>query len=83
MPPDASSNGIMGAFSISRNSDHILGSSPKQKGAGTCPDPRFPPGYEGESTKIKRADFCISPFYQVGDPYAIRTRECMRERHVS
>ena len=28
-----------------------------QKGAGACPDPRFPPGYEGES---KKRDFLAS-----------------------
>ena len=31
----------------------------------------------------KRTDVIVNPFSLVGDPYAIRTRECMRERHVS
>ena len=34
--------------------------------------------------KNKRTDTIVSIlFNQVGDEYGIRTRECMRERHVS
>ena len=49
MPPYASSNGIMEAFSISRNSRHIVWSLNSENGLGTTRDHTFPTLYEGES----------------------------------
>ena len=52
MPPYASSNGIMEAFSISRNSRHIVWSPTSENGLGTTRDHTFPTLYEGESEII-------------------------------
>ena len=43
MPPYASSDGVVGAFPISRNSDHILGSPPYAKRARDMPRPQIFP----------------------------------------
>ena len=39
--------------------------------------------HKRNNTKIYIDKFYLGIFPNYGDPYGIRTRECMRERHVS